>query len=78
MNASLRQVILAVMTASFAIGSSLLAAMTVAHAAPPTAQVSPGYEARLAEARKAAQLAARRPWIVPIRRRRHHYHHSTD
>ena len=78
MNAALRKIMLAVTTASVATISSLMAVITVAHAAPPTAQVSPGYDARLAEARRAAQLTARRPWIVPIRRRRHHHRHSIN
>jgi len=78
MSTALKRVLLAVTTASIATISSLMAATTAAHAAPPTAQVSPGYEARIAEGRKAAQLATRRPWIVPIRRRRHHHRHSID
>lgn len=73
MNLPLRQIVLAAATASIATISSLMAA---AHAAPPTAQVSPGYEARLAEQRNAVQLSTRRPWIVPIRRRRPHHRHS--
>ncbi len=73
MNVFLRKILLAVTTAILATISNLTA-MTAARAAPPTAQVSPGYDARLAEQRKAAQFAVRRPWIVPIRRRRHHHH----
>ena len=67
MKVSLRQILLVVTTAILA-SISGLTATTAAHAAPPTAQVSPGYEARLAEQRKAAQFTVRRPWIVPIRR----------
>ena len=70
---SLRQVVLAVMIASVA----TVAAATATNAAPPTAQYSPGYEARLAEARKAAQLAAQPRMIVPPPNKRHH-HRSTD
>ena len=51
-------------------------ATTAALARPPTAQVSPGYEARLAEARKAAQLAAQQRMIVP--RPKRHHHRSAD
>jgi hypothetical protein len=78
MNSALRKILLATTTASVATLSSLMAATTAAHAAPPTAQVSPGYEARIAEGRRAAQLATRRPWIVPIRRRRHHHRRAID
>jgi hypothetical protein len=77
MNASLRKIMLAVTTASIAMISSLMAVTSVAHAAPPTAQVSPGYEARLAEGRRAAQLATQYRWIVPVRRP-HHHHRSSD
>lgn len=51
-----------------------VAAIAMANAAPPTAQYSPGYEARLAEARKAAQLRAQHGLVVtlPIRKRYHH------
>jgi len=73
MNVSLRKVLLAVTIAILATISGLTAT-TAAHAAPPTAQVSPGYDARLAEQRKAAQFTVRRPWVVPLRRRRHHHH----
>ena len=70
---SLRQVLLAMTIASVA----TVAAAMAADAAPPTAQYSPGYEARLAEARKAAQVAAQPRMIVPAVKKRHH-HQSTD
>ena len=76
MNAALRQMLLAVTTAVLATVPSLTATRA-ARAAPPTAQVSPGYDARLAEQRKAAQFTVRRPWIVPIRRRPRHHHHRS-
>jgi hypothetical protein len=57
--------------------AATVAAITVAAAAPPTAQYSPGYEARIAEARKAAQLAARQRMMVPPVNKRHR-HRSTD
>ena len=64
---SLRQVVLAVTIAS----ATTVAATTAAGAAPPTAQYSPGYEARLAEARKAAQLATQQRMVVPPVKKRH-------
>jgi hypothetical protein len=47
-------------------------------AAPPTVQYSPGYDMRLAEARRAAQLASQQPLIVEPRARRRHHHHHRD
>jgi hypothetical protein len=73
MTTSPKQVMLAVTIAS----AATFAAITVTAAAPPTAQYSPGYEARIAEARKAAQLAAQQRMIVPPTKKRHH-HRSTD
>jgi hypothetical protein len=46
--------------------------VTTARAAPPTAQYSPGYEARLAEARKAALLSQPRVIVAPAKKRHHH------
>jgi hypothetical protein len=77
MNASLKQCMLAATTASMAAVCCMIAVTTAAHAAPPTAQVSPGYDARLAEGRKAAQLAAHHRWIVPVTTR-HHHHRSRE
>jgi hypothetical protein len=51
---------------------SIVAAVAPAQAAPPTVQYSPGYDARLAEARKAAQIAAqRRLVVVPHLKKQH-------
>ena len=66
---------------SVAIGSALMignfGAASRAVAAPPTVQYSPGYDMRLAEARRAAQLASQRQLIVvPYVKRRHHHHHD--
>ncbi len=72
MDASVSRVLFAATMASIATVASWTIA-TTAHAAPPTAQVSPGYDARLAEQRKAAHLTVRRPWVVPLRRRPHHH-----
>ena len=77
MNMSLGRILVAVTTFMLATISGLTAT-TVARAAPPTAQVLPGYDARLAEQRKAAQLTVRRPWVVPLRRRPHHHHRSMN
>lgn len=77
MNTSLKQIMLTVTIASIAMVSGSVAAITAADAAPPTAQYSPGYEARLAEARKAAQLAAQQRQIVPPVKKRHD-HRSAD
>jgi hypothetical protein len=70
MTPHLKHAMLNVTIASFA----TVAAIAMAKAAPPTAQYSPGYEARLAEARKAAQLRAQHELVVtlPIRKRYHH------
>lgn len=70
MTAPLKHAMLSVAIASVA----TVAAIAMADAAPPTAQYSPGYEARLAEARKAAQLRAQHGLVVtlPIRKRHHH------
>jgi hypothetical protein len=56
--------------------AAMAGAITATAAAPPTAQYSPGYEARIAEARKAAHLAAQQRMMVPPLKRRHH--RSTD
>jgi len=66
---SLSQIVLAMTIASVA----TVAAATTADAAPPIAQYSPGYEARLAEARKAAQVAPQQRMIVPPIKKRHHH-----
>jgi len=54
------------------------AAADLAAAAPPTVQYSPGYDMRLAEARRAAQLASQQRLVVvaPYLKRRHHRHHG--
>jgi hypothetical protein len=46
-----------------------------AAAAPPTVQYSPGYDMRLAEARRAAQLASQQPLIVVPRAKHRRYPH---
>lgn len=51
--------------------AALLAAGTIAHAAPPTVTPSPGYDARLQEQRAAAAKAAM-PAAPPVTPRRHH------
>ena len=57
------------------VGASVLAATSAASAAPPTVQYSPGYDARLAEQRKARlglQQLAPIPQPGPhIRKKRH-------
>ena len=70
MMAHLKHAMLTVTIASVA----TIASIVIADAAPPTAQYSPGYEARLAEARKAAQLRVEHGRVVtlPIRKRHHH------
>ncbi len=68
MTSHLKRAMVIVVIASIATAATIAAA----DAAPPTAQYSPGYEARLAEARKAAQLRAQHAVALPIRKRHHH------
>jgi hypothetical protein len=66
---------------STAIGVSLalgcFAAVSPAVSAPPTVQYSPGYDMRLAEARRNAELASPQPMVV-VPRVRHRRHHHRD
>jgi len=62
-----------------AVGLGSFAAADRAAAAPPTVQYSPGYDMRLAEARRAAQLASQRQLVaVPYVQHRHHHQHHDD
>ena len=62
MTKSLKRLSLALMVLSGVTASGCLAAP--AHAAPPTVQYSPGYDARLAEAGKAAKISAQRRLVA--------------
>jgi hypothetical protein len=58
--------------AALAIAAFLAASVIPAHAAPPTATPSPGYDARLQEQRAARAYAPVTKPVVPRRTKRHH------
>jgi hypothetical protein len=71
MTTSFIKIMIAATMASTALIRASLTAITAAKARPPTAQFSSGYEARLAEARKAAQFAAKRRAVGSVTKPHH-------